>query len=111
MKKFTLTDEPKQEVKILFEDTVITIEFRFNPTIKIWTMNITYKDEDLINGKSITLGVFILRELNMPFDLILIDNQKLDIDPFKLNDFSSGRLDLFLIERDELKNYRGYDVI
>jgi len=111
MKILTLTNEPKQKLDILFEDTVITIEFRFNPTITNWTMNITFRDEVLVNGKSVVLGVPLLREFNKPFDLVCVDNKNTGIDPFQLTDFSTNRVSLYLLNRDEVKQVRGYDVI
>ncbi len=110
MKKITLTNEPKQKLSILFEDTSIIIEFRFNPTIESWTMNINFRDTVLVNGKKISLGFPILKEFNKPFDLVCVDNKNLGIDPFRLKDFSSDRVSLYLLNRLEVEELRGYDV-
>lgn len=111
MQLITLTDEPKQKLDILFEDTVITVEFRFNPTIVSWTMNIIFRDVPLVNGKSVALGLPLLKEFNKPFDLVCLDNKNTGIDPFQLTDFSSNRVSLYLLNRDEVEQIRGYDVI
>ena len=111
MKKITLTDEPKQKLDILFEDAVILIEFRFNPTIANWTMNINFRDTSLVNGKSVTIGLPLLKEFNKPFDLVCVDNKNTGIDPFQLTDFNSNRVSLYLLEREDVEELRGYDVI
>lgn len=111
MKILTLTIEPKQKLTVLFEDTTIVIVFRFNPTVQLWTMNITFRDEVLVNGKSVVLGTPLLEEFNMPFDLICVDNQKVGIDPFQVGDFASNRVSLYLLEREDTIELRGYDVI
>lgn len=110
MKQITLGQEPKQKIDILFEDTQIIIEFRFNPTIQSWTMNINFRDEEIINGKRITLNVQMLKQLQKPFDIVAIENQNTGIDPFKQDDFKD-RVSLYLLEREDLKEIRGYDVI
>lgn len=109
MKQITLGTEPKQKLTILFEDTTIDIEFRFNPTIASWNMNINFRDEPLSNGKKITMGLELLKQFNKPFDLIAIENETTGIDPFKQDDFES-RVSLYLLERADLIEIRGYDV-
>lgn len=110
MKQIILGSDAKQKIKILYEDTTIEIEFRFYPTIESWNMNISFRDEELINGKKITMGVPMLKQLNKPFDLIALENQKTGIDPFKQDDFIN-RVNLYLLEREDLIEIRGYDVV
>ncbi len=110
MKQIILTNEPKQKLNILFEDTEIIIVFRFNPTIQSWTMNITFRDSPILNGKKITIGLQMLKQLNKPFDIVAVENQNTGIDPFKQDDFEA-RVSLYLLERADVKTLRGYDVI
>jgi hypothetical protein len=47
---------------------------------------------------------------NQPYNIAITDNLNTGIDPFKLDDFSSDRVSLFLIERSENIDIKGYDV-
>lgn len=110
MKQITVTGEPKQKITILFEDTVIILVLKFRPTAESWTADITFRDAPLVDGKKLTMGVALLRQFNKPFDIVLQENQNTGIDPYKQDDFIS-RVSIFLLERDDLIQLRGYDVI
>ena len=110
MLKISIGSEPKQKINVLFEDTQIVLNLTYRPTIASWTMNLEYKDEPLILGKKLTMGISLLRQLNKPFDILLLEKQNTGIDPFKQDDFID-RVEFFILEREELKEIRGYDVI
>ena len=110
MKQITFSTEPKQKITILFEDTTIEILLKFRPTIESWTMDINFRDEVLVNGKKLTMGIQLLKQFNKPFDIFLQENQNTGIDPFKQDDFTS-RVSAYLLEREDLLEIRGYDVI
>ena len=42
--------------------------------------------------------------------IVVFDSFGTGIDPFKLDDFSDGRCSLFMVEREEIAEYRGYTV-
>lgn len=110
MKIITFGKEPKQKITILFEDTSIIIEIRYRPTIQSWTIDITFRDEVLVSGKRLTAGLMLLKQFNKPFDITLKENQKTGLDPFLQDDFEK-RFTVFLFEREDVKELRGYDVI
>jgi len=110
MKQITIGEEPKQTITILFEDTLIILTIKFRPIIQSWTMDINFRDELLVNGKKLVIGLPLLKQFNKPFDIVLQENQNTGIDPFKQDDFTS-RVSVFLLERDDLIELRGYDVI
>ena len=110
MKQITIGTEPKQKISILFEDTVIILDIKYRPTVRSWTMDINFRDEPLVNGKKLTMGLALLRQFNKPFDIVLQENQNTGIDPFKQDDFQD-RVSVYLLERDDLIELRGYDVI
>ena len=110
MRQITIGTEPKQEITILYEDTVIKLDLKFRPTAASWTMDINFRDETLINGKKLVMGIQLLKQFNKPFDIVLKENQNTGIDPFKQDDFKN-RVSVFLLERDDLIALRGYDVI
>jgi hypothetical protein len=51
-----------------------------------------------------------MEQNNYPFAFTVTDNAKLGIDPFRLEDFSDGRCTLYMFERSEVAELRGYDV-
>ena len=110
MKEITIGTEPKQKITILYEDTTIILDIKFRPTSASWTMDITFRDEPLVNGKKLVMGLQLLKQFNKPFDITLQENQNTGIDPFKQDDFKS-RVSVYLLERADLIEIRGYDVI
>lgn len=110
MKQITIGTEPKQKITLLYEDTTITLDVTYRPTIESWTMNITFRDEELVNGKKLVMGIPLLKQFNKPFDIVCKENQNTGIDPFKQDDFQD-RVSVYLLERDDLIELRGYDVV
>jgi len=110
MKQITIGTEPKQKITILYEDTQIIIDVKYRPITQSWTMDINFRDEALVNGKKLVIGLPLLKQFNKPFDIVLQENQNTGIDPFKQDDFTS-RISVYLLERDDLIELRGYDVI
>jgi hypothetical protein len=111
MKEITIGVEPKQKITILYEDTTIILTVKFRPTIASWTVDINFRDGAVVNGKKLVCGLELLKQFNKPFDLTLVDNSNTGIDPFKQDDFSTGRISIYLLERADLIELRGYDVI
>jgi hypothetical protein len=111
MKQITIGSEPKQKITILFEDTTIVLTVKFRATIASWTVDINFRDEELVNGKKLVCGLELLKQFNKPFDIVLVDNSTAGIDPFKQDDFINGRISAYLLEREDLIDLRGYDVI
>jgi len=110
MKQITVGTGPKQKIIILFEDTTIELTLKFRPTIECWTIDIVFRDGPLVNGFRLVPGSPLLKQFNKPFDIVLKENEKTDIEPFKQDDFTS-RISMFLLEREDVKELRGYDVI
>jgi hypothetical protein len=110
MKQVIIGTEPKQKITIAYEDTTIILTVKFRPTIQSWTVDIVFRGEEIANGKRLVCGLELLKQLNKPFDFVLVDNSNTGIDPFKLDDFTS-RISMYLFERDDLVDIRGYDVV
>jgi len=110
MKQITIGTEPKQKITLLYEDTTIILTVKYRATISSWTMDINFRDEPLVKGKKLVMGIPLLKQFNKPFDITLVENQNTGIDPFKQDDFKD-RVSVYLLERDDLIAIRGYDVI
>tara|TARA_R100000655_G_scaffold15789_3_gene34817 strand:+ start:17780 stop:18115 length:336 start_codon:yes stop_codon:yes gene_type:complete len=89
-------------------DAVLTI--RFLSLVQIWTMDVTY-NERAIYGVKLSCGVIHMRSKNFPFDFIVEDTSSSGLDPFQIEDFSSGRTILYLVEAEEMEEIRGQAVI
>lgn len=110
MLDINITNEPHQEMTIPFEDNEIILSIRFYSVIGQWCIDVEYNGEEKTKGNKLSLGVLHLLGLNLPFDFVVFDSFGTGIDPFKLDDFSDGRCSLFMVEREELAEYRGYTV-
>ena len=88
-------------------DLVMTI--RYMSVVQIWTMDVTYNGRTL-NGVKLSVGVLHMRSKNYPFDFICEDTSGAGLDPFQVEDFSTGRTILYLVEADEMDEIRGQPV-
>lgn len=104
-----ITSEPHQEHVIHFGDNDITLVLRFYSTVPMWCFDVTYKGKS-VYGVKLALGVLHLESYNWPFDIAIHDTSKAGIDPFRADDFESGRILLGIVEPEELAEFRGYEV-
>jgi len=86
-----------------------TLKLSFFGTVELWSADIEYHNKT-IKGVKLSLGTLHLRSNNLPFDFVIIDNQLTGLDPYALDDFSSGRYSLVVLDSDNLEARRGYDV-
>lgn len=104
-----ITDYPFQKHTVITPDAPAAIELRFYPKAQFWTLGIRYKDK-VIEGLKLSMGVLHARSQNLPFDFIVVDKSNTGIDPFKADDFSSGRCRLVMLERADMESIRGEPV-
>ena len=110
MIEFTnITDEPIQRYIIPIDKSSVIFRLRYHEVAAIWCVDIEYEGRKVC-GKKLSLGVYHLAGSNFPFDLIIRDTSKMGIDPFKQDDFSSGRIVIYMFESKEIAAIRGYDV-
>ena len=110
MIEYEVTNEPNQSFIISFEDTTIEVNLEFLVIPSCWIMNLTYKDEVLVQGMRLNSAVVALDTFNLPFDLFINDVNSLGLAPFDVNNFEDGLYTFNLLERDELEELRGYSV-
>lgn len=108
-RRISLTDEPHQRHPILFEQSQVFVTLRYMPTIEQWFLSAEYLDWKIDNQK-LSVGVLHIRSQNQPFDFTVIDNSGNGLDPFRVNDFSSGRCTLIFFEADDMEAIRGVPV-
>ena len=104
-----LTDEPHQIHIIIFDESEITLDLRFHPTVQMWCIGIEYKGHET-HGTKLSLGIPHLVSRNYPFDFIVADTSGTGLDPFRLDDFVTGRCELYMLERTDMEVLRGAPV-
>lgn len=105
MIKIYIENTPFQTLKVPFESDYIELRLYFKN--RSWYMSMSYKDKKL-NGLKLSSRVLLLKGLNLPFEL-LVDDSELNLDPYELNSFESN-FKLYLLQRDELIQIRGFEV-
>lgn len=104
-----ITADPSQRHIIPLEDSEIILDLRFFPQVQQWFINVEWKGSNT-KGIKLSLGVLHLANSNYPFDFILTENAVTGIDCFKVDDFSGGRCQLFMLSPDEMEQFRGVPV-
>lgn len=110
MKEISISNDAHQSHVFVYEDKKIEIEVRYLTTVELWYIDVLVDDTIILKGVSLSCGVPMLNQNNTPFGFYLQDNSTLGIDAFNLDDFSNGRITLYLLEREDLIELRGYDV-
>lgn len=111
-----ITSEYLQTHTLEFSRGVAVVELKYHSVVQIWTMNITYTraDEDTpqrpINGVKLSLSTTHIKHRNWPFDFTVVDTSETGVDPFRSDDFESGRCELYFITPSEMIQVRGVDV-
>lgn len=104
-----ITDEPIQRHILIFERGEVVVTLRHLPTVEMWKMRVEYND-GYIDGVKLSLGTLHFRHKNWPFDIALICTDGSGIDPYRADDFVSGRIEMYLVTPEEMIDIRGGDV-
>lgn len=111
-----ITSEYNQDHFLEFSRGFALVKLIFHAPVQMWTMNVTYTragDESPqrpINGVKLSLSTTHIKHRNWPFDFTVIDTTGNGVDPFRADDFESGRCELYFITPDEMIQIRGVDV-
>lgn len=92
----------QQVVLILTDGTSAVLNLIFNAATQRWTMNVQYLTK-IINGIGLCTFPNILRQWKniFPFGLAVITADQTD--PFTVNDFITGRVKMYLLNSDDVK--------
>ena len=93
-----LTDAADQTTSVILADgSALEINLNFRPTTKRWTMDFSY---GTFIKKAMGLSVHpnLLRRYRniIPFGIAIVSTDQCD--PFKIDDFASGRAKLFILD-------------
>lgn len=103
------TDDTYQRHVILFEESEIRLDLRYHPTIEQWTADVVYKDKG-VYGLKLSVGVLHMRSRNLPLDFWVTANAGTGLDPFRRDDFSTGRCTLYMFETADMETVRDASV-
>ena len=96
----TLTGSANQQASVILADrSVVTITLVFRPRIQRWTFNVSYNNNSKVaNGFMLCTHPNILRAYRgtWPFGLAVTSTD--GADPFKIGDFVSGRIVLYVLD-------------
>ena len=104
-----ITDEPHQRHTITFEESEVNITLRYYPIVEMWTIDAEYKNINA-RGYKLSAEVLHMRSRNFPFDFIVLDNSGVGLDPIRLDDFSTGRCELYMLDAIDMEVIRGVPV-
>lgn len=104
-----ITSETEQRHILLFDRGEATIIIRYLPVVEMWKMRVEFRG-DYIDGIKLSLGTLHFRHKNWPFDIMAKAVDGSGIDPYRADDFSSGRCELYMVTPDEMIEIRGGDV-
>lgn len=102
-----LTDNPTQTMKLVLDTKeLVQFDLRFMPTQRSWYCNIIYKEIELY-GLKVALFPNILRHFKnmLPFGIMFKANDH--VEPFKLDDFTTGRVQMYVLNQDEVEQIEG----
>ncbi|MBL1319597.1 MAG: hypothetical protein JKY80_01945 [Mariprofundaceae bacterium] len=104
-----ITAEAHQRHTILFQESEVILTLRFYPTVSMWCFDAEYKTS-VVSGMKLSVGVLHMRSRNLPFDFAVIDTLGDVIDPFRLDDFETGRCELYMLEPADMALIRATPV-
>ena len=101
-----IDSDPHQRRTVLLAESEVVVSLRFHPTVEMWVIDVEYKDRS-VQGFKLTVGCFHMRSQNFPFDFIVVDNTDQGLDPFRRDDFESGRCSLYMLDAEDMEAIRG----
>lgn len=105
-----ITDDASQIIRVPVEDFDIELRVFFVGILQEWFINVSYGGESKVNGVRLVTGTLLLKNNNLPFDFVVVDDAGIGLDPYKLDSFLSGDYKLILFNSDEMEEIRGYPV-
>jgi len=84
---------------------IIRLTLNYKPAIQMWFMDINYNNK-IINGIKICLSTNILRQWKnyLDFRIMIKGNEE----PMFINDFSSGKISIWILDSSEVQVIEDY---
>ena len=104
-----ITDQPHQRHTIIIDESEVELSLRFHPTIQMWVIDVEYAGR-VASGFKLSLSVLHMESQNFPFDFVVDDTSGTGLDPFRLDDFATGRCRLYMLDAADMEDWRGAPV-
>lgn len=111
-----ISDEYNQLHVLEFDRGITNLNLVYEAAVQMWKMNVEFTRADdaqpqkPIYGVKLSLSTLHFEHRNWPFDFTVVDTTGNGVDPFRSDDFSSGRCELYFITPEEMIQIRGVDV-
>lgn len=95
----TLDDSPSQQTSVKLSDgSSVIFTFVFRPRLQRWVLNVSDNSTFTANGLMLCVHPNLLRSFRrvIPFGLAVVSTD--GADPFTLQDFSTGRISLYVLD-------------
>lgn len=99
----SITNSPNQRMTLVLENNE-TIDFRlyYLPRMQSWFYDLTY-NELAVNCSRVMLTPNSMRQFKKIIPFGIAFSAEGDVQPFDINDFSSGRVSMYILNSDEVK--------
>jgi len=94
-----ITSEPFQRHEIISDGGNVVIILKFHDVIGIWTIDVERNGTE-VKGVKLSSGVKHIQSSLLGVDFIVFSQG--DIDPYKIDDFSSERCTLLMVDYDTI---------
>jgi len=97
-----LTSDAAQSYKLLTDDgSQFNFSLRYRPAIQCWTFDLTWKNYT-VNGIRLVNSINLLRQWHdiFPFGLVITSTDILE--PQYIDDFTSGRIKVYVLNATEI---------
>lgn len=104
-----ITADPHQRHTLLTDAGQVVIVLRFLPVVQIWVMDVEHEGRAQ-RGVKLSASVLHIRSFNFPFDFTVVLTDDTGIDPFRRDDFETGRCELYFVTPAEMVDLRGLEL-
>lgn len=104
-----IDDTPHQRHTVIVDEAEVNLALRFHPTVEMWVLDVDYAGRQA-SGFKLSLSVLHMASQNFPFDFVVEDTSGTGLDPFRLDDFATGRCRLYMLDAADMEAWRGAPV-
>lgn len=90
-----ISADPIQQIRIKIPTGDVQLTLKYYATCGFWAVD-AIRNGLGVYGVNLCLGVKHIASSLLDIDFVVIDNSNLGLDPFKLDDFESGRCSLLV---------------
>lgn len=111
-----ITSDSRQNHFLEFSRGSVELELVFEAAVTMWKMNVTFtrsgatEAEPTIYGVKLANATTHFKHRNWPFDFTVVDTTGNGVDPFRIDDFETGRSELYFLTPEDMILIRGVDV-